>query len=429
MNLRGKTIVADLTWTGLAFERDVSVRVGQDGKIEQVSRDVPHDAERLEHLALLPGMTCAHSHAFQRALRFRPERFNTGSGNFWTWRETMYRLVDELDEQSVYEISRNTFAEMLRCGVTSVGEFHYVHHGSAPWSMDAAVLSAARDAGIRTSLIQCYYATGGVDQPLDGAQKKFAAVSMPDFLLQFERLEDRLDAATQSLALSAHSIRGASIDDIAHLHELSLAAKIPFHIHVEEQPREIEDCVRHYGKRPLRLLLDRLKIDRNFTAIHCTHSTPDDLRELASRGGRGCLCPSTEGNLADGIPGLRDMRQAGMRLCMGSDCNLRISMNEDLRWLEFVSRVSSQSSGIVVDEHGDPARALFEIATTGGAESLGLNRGAIGAGRQADLFALNLRHPSLIGCTPEGLLHAFIFGCGNGPVDRVWVGGSAVHTR
>ncbi len=419
-------LIADLTWTGTRFERDVEIHVDAQGRIRRVRCVDPstHGAIRLEGRALLPGMIYAHSHAFQRALRTRPERFDTGTGNFWTWRDTMYRLVAELEPDSFYEISRQCFREMLLAGVTSVGEFHYLHHApNVPWTFDEAILSAAREAGIRICLIQCFYASGGIGRPLEGAQQRFDAITVDDFLRQFERLAGMLDARTQSLGLACHSIRAARIEDIEAIYRRAIELDVPFHIHVEEQRREIHECMAAYGVGPLRLMLRQLPIDRHFTAIHCTHSTPDDLRELVSRGGRICVCPSTEGNLADGLPALPEIRQAGGKLCIGSDCNLRICVTEDLRWLEFAQRLANERSGMIVDGDGHVAPALFELATVNGADSLKLRTGSIEAGNFADLIAIDLNHPSLFGATPESLLHGFIFGSGNGPIDQVWVGG------
>jgi formimidoylglutamate deiminase len=419
-------LLADLTWTGGRFARDVAVHVDAGGTIARVApagEDDRRRATRLERRALLPGMVYAHSHAFQRELRNRPERFDTGHGSFWTWRDTMYRLVDELTPDSFHDICRRCFAEMLRAGVTTVGEFHYLHHGGAgDWAFDDAILAAARDAGIRVRLLQCFYATGGIGKPLAGAQRRFDAVSHDAFNAQLERLASKLDP-TQSLAVACHSIRAASIEDIATLYERAHAMDVPFHIHVEEQRQEIADCVAAHGVGPLRLMLEKLPIDGRFTAIHCTHSDADDLRELFARGGGACLCPSTEGNLADGLPKLDVMRSGGGRIAIGSDCNLRLCMAEDLRWLEYAHRLVNERSGNVVDADGRVAPALFEMATINGAGALRLPIGSIEQGKLADFITLDLNHPSLIGADADSLMHVFVFGCGNDPIDQVSVAG------
>jgi formimidoylglutamate deiminase len=430
MSAREQVILAELTWTGQRFERDVAVHVGPDGTISRVEKHQQGTAPaitRLPRRGLLPGMVYAHSHAFQRALRNRPERFDTGSGNFWTWRDTMYRLVEDLDADAFYETCRRSFHEMLLAGVTSVGEFHYLHHdGGRLWALDDAILAAARDAGIRMALVQCFYATGGIGKPLSGAQRRFDAISVEAFLRQFEQLGGKLDPATQTLALACHSVRGARIEDVMTIYQRAVDADVPFHVHVEEQRQEIRDCVEAFGVGPLQLLTQRLAIDERFTAIHCTHSEPEDLREFFDRGGRVCLCPSTEGNLADGLPKLREMREAGARIAIGSDCNLRLCMTEDLRWLEFAHRLANEKSGNVVGDDGHVGPALFEMATRNGAGALKLPVGSIAPGNWADLASINLDHPSLVGIDDDSLMHALVFGCGNEPVDSVWVGGKQV---
>jgi formimidoylglutamate deiminase len=335
----------------------------------------------------------------------------------------MYRLAESLNVDSFYETSKQCFVEMLRAGMTSVGEFHYLHHAGdgRQWAFDDAVVSAARDAGIRLVLIQCYYSTGAIGQPLAGAQVRFGPVSRDEFIRQFERIGAQ--------ALACHSIRAVSLDDLKYFRDFAHARKLPFHIHVEEARKEISDCVEAYGTNPLKVLLNKIQIDDRVMAIHCTHSTPDDLREYIARGGRICLCPITEGNLSDGFPDLPTIRAAAGRICIGTDSNIRISMNEELRWLEFAQRLRREQRGIVVDDSHRTASALLKTGTTNGSESIGLDAGAIAPGKLADLIAIDLDHPSMRGCNEDSTLDSLILGSGNGPIDHVWVGGQLVVSK
>jgi formimidoylglutamate deiminase len=413
-----QVLIPEFVWNGSSFQRDAAVHVRADGTIDRIAKPQAADQSvlRLPRHALLPGFVNAHSHAFQRGLRSQAQRFDTGAGNFWSWRETMYRLAESLDVESFYEISKRCFTEMLRAGMTSVGEFHYLHHaGDKQWAFDDAIIAAARDAGIRLVLIQCLYSTGAIGQPLTGAQVRFGPVSRQEFLCQFER--------TGAGALACHSIRAVTLDDLKYFRDYAAGNDLPFHIHVEEARKEISDCIAAYGANPLKVLLDQIKIDDRVTAIHCTHSTPDDLREFISRGGRICLCPITEGNLSDGFPDVPTIRAAGGKICIGTDSNIRLCMNEELRWLEFAQRLRREQRGIVVDESHRPASALLRIGTSNGAESIGLDAGAIVPGNFADLVAVDLDHPSMRGCDDDSIFDALILGSGNGPIDRVWVGG------
>jgi formimidoylglutamate deiminase len=320
---------------------------------------------------------------------------------------------------------------MLSAGITSVGEFHYLHHAGVDhhWAFDEAILAAARDAGIRIVLIQTYYATGAIGQALRGAQQRFSPVSRVEFVRQIDRLATKLDPSTQSLGVACHSIRAVGLDDLAYFRDYAARSNLIFHIHVEEVRKEIDDCVAAYGTNPLALLMNKIKIDQHVTAIHCTHSIPQDLREWIARGGRICLCPITEGNLSDGFPDVPTIRGAGGKICVGSDSNIRISMTEELRWLEFAQRARREQRGIVVDESGNAAAALMQLGTTNGAASLGLPVGTIAPGAYADLISVDVSHPCMRECDENSILDSLLFGCGNGAVDQVWIGGTSVPRR
>jgi formimidoylglutamate deiminase len=430
MSASPQILAADWTWTGTRFEPGLAIRLAADGTIAGVEPLHPdqQNVVQLKGRALLPGFVDAHSHAFQRGLRSDAQRFDAGAGNFWTWRETMYRLAGSLDAERFYEISKQCFREMLRAGITSVGEFHYLHHAGVDyddWAFDDAIISAAKDAGIRLVLIQTFYATGAINRPLEGTQRRFGPVSRDEFARQLDRLATKLESSTQTLALACHSIRAAGIEDLHYFRDYAARSKMPFHMHVEEARKEIEECTTAYGTNPLRLLLHRIRIDDRVTAIHCTHSNPEDLREWALCGGRICLCPITEGNLSDGFPNVPTMRDAGAQACIGSDCNIRISMAEELRWLEFAQRLRHERRGIVIDRSGSCADELFRIGTISGAQSIGLNAGKVQAGALADLISVDLTHESMRGCNENSILDSLIFGSGNGSIDQVWVGGIA----
>jgi formimidoylglutamate deiminase len=412
---------ADWTWTGEAFEPDVRIRIGDDGRIAAIGIEGVPDV-RLAGRALLPGMISAHSHAFQRSLRGRGERFPAGSGSFWTWREAMYGLVDRLDADEFEAFCLQTFREMRSAGITCVGEFHYFHHGPelAGWAMDERVLRAAAEAGIRIALLQVYYRTGAIGQPLEGPQRRFGSPSTAAFWEQVDRLAGLLDPRTQTLGASVHSLRAASLEDLAAVYEETRRRDLPFHIHVEEQRREIEDALAFYGRRPMQLLLETLGTATDVTAVHCTHTAPEDMERFLAGGGTVCLCPLTEANLGDGIPRLREL---GGAVCLGSDSNARISMLEEMRWLEYVQRLGTESRGVLRDGTGHVGRVLFEAATVAGARALGIDAGRLSPGCWADLVAVDLNAPVLAGWEPDTLLDALIFGGGDEAIAATCVGG------
>ncbi|MEZ0336286.1 MAG: formimidoylglutamate deiminase [Gemmatimonadales bacterium] len=419
-----RVIEADLIWTGRRFESGKQVVVAENGRIDSVTTG--HEAtSRHPRAALLPGFINTHSHAFQRGLRGHGERFPAGVGDFWTWREAMYALVERLDEKELSRLSVQAFEEMRDAGVTTVGEFHYIHHatGGTDYDFDRVVLDAAAAAGIRIVLLQTYYATGGIGQPLGPAQRRFRSTDVEAYWKQMDRLAPALDPRTQSLGAVAHSIRAATIQDITAIHTEAGRRGMQFHMHVEEQQREVDDCVAAYGRRPMRVLLDSLEIGGNLTAVHCTHTSPEDMRRFLEAGGTVCVNPLTEGNLGDGIPTLEPVSVLTDRLALGTDSNARISLIEEMRWLEYGQRLRTEKRGALRSGEGLVAPTVLDAATVGGARALGIQSGRIEPGHWADLAVIDLEHPTLTGCDAEHLAEALVTGADNGVVLGTYVGG------
>ncbi len=426
---------ADLTWTGGRFESGVQIAVGEDGRIASIEKTgalgrTPD--RRLTGRALLPGMVSAHSHAFQRGLRGHGETFPAGAGNFWTWRKAMYALVGRLDTDELRALSLQTFREMRAAGITTVGEFHYVHHrdpDAHDFAFDEVVLAAAAAAGIRIAFIQSYYRTGAVGQPLAGAQRRFDTPSPEVYWEQMDRLAARLDPRRETLAASVHSLRAGSVEDLAAIYDEARRRDLPFHIHVEEQEREIEEVIAYYGQRPMALLLATLGTATDLTAVHCTHTDAEEMDRFLSAGGTVCLCPLTEGNLGDGIATVPRVPPQRRAFCLGSDSNARISHIEEMRWLEYAQRLATENRGILRDGEGNVASVLLEAATAGGAKALGVEAGRIEPGLWADFAAIDLDSPLIAGWTPETLLESVIFGATEEVVAATCVGGEWVEHR
>ncbi|MEM8963578.1 MAG: formimidoylglutamate deiminase [Acidobacteriota bacterium] len=427
MDLRGQTVAAELTWTGDAFVRNVAVRMRPDGRIAEIetARD-----DRVDHTlprrALLPGFVNAHSHAFQRGLRGRGETFPAGAGSFWTWREAMYGLVEALDRDELYTVCRRAFEEMRLAGMTTVGEFHYLHHDDADrldYAFDEVVLDAARDVGIRIVLLQAYYRTGGIGTPLAGGQRRFATPDLDSYWRKLDHLANRVDGELQRVGVVAHSLRAVPVDDLTPLFAGARERGMVVHMHVEEQRQEIAQSLEAYSQRPMHLLDEVLDLDKSFTAVHCTHTNPGDLELMLAAGGHVCICPLTEANLGDGIADLPRIVDAGGGLCLGSDSNARISMIEEMRWLEYVQRLARERRGVVVDRRGSVARKLLHAATAGGGAALGIDCGAIQDGQWADLTVIDLDAPALAGSDDDTLLEAMLFGASDDVIAGTVVGG------
>ncbi|MGN6607277.1 MAG: formimidoylglutamate deiminase [Jatrophihabitans sp.] len=377
--------------------RDVLLTV-EDGRFASVEVGAvpPAAAQRLPGV-VLPGLANAHSHAFHRALRGRT---HDGGGTFWTWREAMYAVAARLDPDSYLTLARAVYAEMALAGITTVGEFHYLHHGSGgvpyadPNAMAEALRQAASEAGVRLTLLDTCYLAGGLDasghRPLDEVQQRFGDGSV-------DAWRARVDALRPSdgfrVGSAIHSVRAVPQPALSRVAEIDG----PLHVHLSEQPAENEAALAHYGCTPTRLLADTGALGPRTTAVHATHLTGADIGLLGDSGTTVCLCPTTERDLADGIGPARLLAGAGAPLSLGSDQHAVIDLFEEVRGLEGGERVTSLQRGRF------SPRALLAAATAHG--SLGWpDAGAIAVGRRADLVCVRDDSPRTAGSRADQLL-------------------------
>lgn len=320
----------------------------------------------------VPAMVNAHSHAFQRRLRGRGERPTAEHDSFWTWRETMYELAGSLDPTALRAASAAAFAEMHAAGYGAVGEFHYLHH---PDGMTEAVMAGARDAGLPLVLIPAAYARGG--------HERFRDPSLDAFLKRAERLGVS--------AVAAHSVRAVPADWLTELARYADDRGLMRHVHASEQPRELEECAAEHGCTPIELLDRTGFLGPRTSVVHATHVTDRDVALLADSQTIVVVCPTTEANLGDGhAPALR-LAEAGVRLAIGSDSNVRIDPFEEVRELETDSRREALSRTALLARTGD----LWGELTRNGAASLGID--------DAGEIEIDLDHPQLAGVSEEDL--------------------------
>ncbi|WP_194092421.1 formimidoylglutamate deiminase [Ornithinimicrobium flavum] len=374
--------------TGLA--RDVRLTV-DGGRFTAVETDAP--ARPGDHRlpgVVLPGLADAHSHAFHRALRGRT---HDGGGTFWTWRERMYAVADRLDPRRYLELARATYAEMALAGVTAVGEFHYLHHGPGgarymdPNRMGHALVRAAAEAGIRLTLLDSCYLAGGLTRdgyaPLEGTQLRFGDGDASAWALRVDDLRDATDGGPAHLRVGAaiHSVRAVPRDQLGVVARWAQEHGRPLHVHLSEQPAENDACLQAHGLTPTALLAAEGVLGPDLTAVHATHLTGGDIAALGAAGSWACFCPTTERDLADGIGPATALREAGVRLSLGSDQHAVVDLLEEARALEMHERLASLERG-----RFDPA-ALLAAATAHA--SIGWpDAGRLEVGARADLVAV-----------------------------------------
>jgi formiminoglutamate deiminase len=380
---------------GLA--RDVVFEV-EAGVFTAVSPNAASDNAGLLPGVVLPGLANGHSHAFHRALRGRT---HDGGGTFWTWRQRMYALAGRLDPDSYFALARAVFAEMALAGITSVGEFHYLHHASGgrryddPNAMGRALVAAARDAGVRLTLLDTCYLVGGVaGEPLAAEQLRF---SDGDVEAWADRVRTLRDDDGVRHAVAVHSVRAVPRPALAVVAEV--AAGRPLHVHLSEQPDENEACLAVHGVTPTRLLADEGVLGPFTTAVHAVHLEPADIDLLASSGTTVCLCPSTEHDLADGIAPAAELRGAGVAMSLGSDQHVAIDLFGEAQRLEGDQRAISLQRGRL-----SPIELLAQMTRHA---SLGWdNAGRLEVGARADLVAVRLDTVRTAGIDPAQVVLA-----------------------
>lgn len=424
MKLHAEHALLKSGWT-----RDCIVEIAHDGRISALSRGGSQGADKSVGV-LLPAPGNLHSHAFQRAMAGLTERkSHAGRDSFWTWREVMYRFLDILTPPQLEAIAAMVQVEMLEAGYASIGEFHYVHNapgGGAydnPAETSLGIMTAARETGIGLTHLPVLYTRGGVDgRPLQGGQLRFRTTPESfDRLVGVCREAMAILPDDARLGAAPHSLRAVSVDELAIA--CGLLPDAPVHIHAAEQAAEVEDVLSAYGARPVEFLLGNFPVDRNWCLIHTTHMTAAEVQGLARSEAVAGLCPITESNLGDGIFSASSYLAAGGTFGIGSDSNVRISLSEELRTLEYSQRLQEQSRAVLASEARSVGRTLYEGACHGSARALDRDAGEIANGRLADLVALDASSLALEGLEGDYLLDAFLFTGDDRLVTDVWSAG------
>lgn len=367
---------------------------------------------------LLPALTTAHSHAFQRAMRGAAQRPRAASpeasaaerDDFWSWRGAMYRTAAALDPESIERISRVAFRELRLAGVRTVGEFHYVHHqpDGTPFAertiMSDAVIRAAKHEGLRIALLRVAYHRAGPGRPAEPEQRRFCDASVDDVLRDVDALRAKYkNDPDVRVGLAPHSVRAVPKEWVAELGAYAARHQLPLHMHVAEQPREVAECVAETGRRPVELLAELGVLSPSFVAVHATHLSATEAELFGRARAFACVCATTEADLGDGLPDLGALRGAGARLCTGVDSHVITDPLADLRALETLERLRAGQRVTYAPTERTPAEDLWHAGSLAGAE-------ACGFADAGGLVSIPREHPALDLVEDELLLDAIVFG-------------------
>ncbi|NML45989.1 formimidoylglutamate deiminase [Ramlibacter sp. G-1-2-2] len=429
MASESRRFLAPRAWVAGGWARDVLLVSDAQGHWSEVRPDGPEagDAERLPG-PVLPGLVDAHSHAFQRAIAGLTERSPAGQDDFWSWRDRMYAAALRISPAQVEAVAAHLYAELLAAGYTQVCEFHYLHNDTdgRPYAdtseVAQALARAAQGVGIGLTLLPALYMRAGFgERALREDQRRFA--STPDSVLAIaERLHGMAPLVTSGVAI--HSLRAA---DMVAISEVAAAARgrMPLHIHIAEQRREVEDCRACHGERPVAWLLRQQRVDERWNLVHATHTLPEEAIALRDTGAAVVVCPSTEANLGDGVFDLQTWLGASGRWSIGSDSHVTRSWCEELRLLEYSQRFALRERNVAARAalRESTAAALFEGALEGGSAAAGVPLGGLAVGQRADFMVLDANADALLGVPEDQLLDAQVFSAPEAKPLSVYVAG------
>lgn len=413
------------------WARNVRLVIDDSGRITSVAQDSfaePGD-EKVPNGIVLPAPCNLHSHSFQRAMAGMTEfRGPSDSDSFWTWRTLMYRFLNRLDPDQIEAIAALTFVEMLEAGYACVGEFHYLHHQPGgesyadPAELSVRIAAAAQNVGIGLTLLPALYVYGGADRrPLAGGQLRFGC-DFDRYTRLFEGASKAVATVSEdaSIGIAPHSLRAVSADILQDAIQLQSG---PIHIHAAEQTAELEEIKAHFGATPIRWLLDNAGIDERWCTIHATHMDPQETVALAKSGAIAGLCPMTEANLGDGIFNGKAFLDAGGRFGVGSDSNIRISLTEELRTIEYTQRYRDRARAVLASDTASSGRRLYQTSAEGSARAMNRTSGKIEVGAWADLIAIDADALALAGLDGDAALDGWIFAGDDRAIRHVWSAG------
>lgn len=401
------------------WKSDVIITVDSAGRITTIDNSVSNnDAVHIKGLTL-PGFQNAHSHAFQYAMAGLAEVHDVShtSDDFWSWRDAMYKLALSVNPDQMEAIAAMLYAEMLRHGYTNVAEFHYVHHDKNGQQYDnlaemgSRMIAGAQTAGIGITLVPIFYQKGGFGKAPTEGQRRFISADIDSYLKLLESsAKASNNYAHANIGLGIHSMRGVEPKDIAEIAK-SGPQDIPFHIHISEQLKEIDDSIEYLGKRPVDWLLDNVDLNDRFHLVHATHLTNKETEGIATSGANVVLCPSTEGNLGDGIFPLRDYQALGGKWSIGTDSHIGLNPLEELRILDYGQRlVTHKRNTFTSAATGNSGEYALEMATFAGRKSMNnFSTDFFKVGDILNASILDERSPLLESCSEVNLASTILY--------------------
>jgi formimidoylglutamate deiminase len=408
------TIAVKGLYTEGKWRENCAITISEDGVVNDIS---DHPVSCRDYL--IPSFVNAHSHSFQFAMAGLAEHRLSQKDDFWTWRELMYNLAEKISDHDFKAIATYLYRQMIAAGYSTVVEFHYLHRSDHGEDLRRCEMlaAAAQKAGIQIVVVPIFYNTGNFGTKVNDRQKMFYFPSPETFLKLVKDLESRISNPYTTVGIGVHSVRAAGKDQTAEILDSSIA---PFHIHVAEQVKEIDDCTKHYGKPPVQWLYENCKAGQGVNLVHATHLTAHEIELIEHNSGNVVLCPSTEANLGDGIfPADRYKGSFGI----GSDSHILMNPFEELRLLEYTQRLRDLSRTILCDDQGENANHLIDKVIAGGGHATAQAFDPdIRIGNRLNALLIDEDHAYLLGKPLKRILSSLIFSADASAIKEHYIG-------
>ncbi len=398
------------------WEENMTVETDDTGIISSIH---PTENSLNNNDIAIPGFQNAHSHAFQYAMAGLAELHPTDSNkdDFWSWRNAMYQLALQIEPEELESIASLLYAEMVRHGYTHVAEFHYLHHDKdgKPFQnlaeMGARLIQAAKNAGINITLIPIFYQKGGFGKDPLTDQKRFISPDIEAYLKLYEStVSSTKNYIHSGVGLGIHSMRAVETNDIIALSNYR-NGNTPFHIHVSEQLKEIEDCINYLNARPVEWLAHNIELSENYHLVHATHLIDDEIQKIASSKANVVLCPSTEGNLGDGLFPLGKFLDLKGNWSIGTDSHVGLNPMEEIRILDYGQRlITHQRNTFANSSSGDSGFNAIQSALKSGRKAMGNNNTSFfKPGESLNAVVVSLEHPLTSSSNLQNLCNTIIY--------------------
>ena len=418
---------------GEQWRSNVILSLATGGIITGLEQGLAQDADECLSGIVVPGMPNVHSHSFQRAIAGRTGPTGMHQDSFWSWRDAMYRCANQITPGQLAAVAAGVFVEMLKAGYTSCAEFHYLPHQPDGKTyadlaeMSGQIIEAASESGISLTLLPVLYGRAGFGEPQVAPQQRRFGSSTDQYLQLLQRCREMISGKElYALGIAPHSLRAVSGLALQEVLQAWPDIQCPVHIHIAEQPAEIESCLQYLGARPVEWLLENFTVDERWCLVHATHMTDFERKQASASQAVAGLCPTTEADLGDGVFRTGDWLNMGGRIATGSDSNVRISVSEELRLLEYNERLATGQRNVLARSDATSGRFLYHHAALGGGIAIGQPVGQLDIGYRADMLVLDDGHELLAGRSADVAMDSWIFAGDQTMIDSVWVAGECI---